>query len=217
MSLPDNSPIVVDSSILIPWSLAGKAELLVSVGDMFTTDFVYDLNEISQLDPLIITKTWGACDIAKDILHYRRQGSDPRLTDYWHRAAQTAADNLERLADHLIDNRLKIISLQEPQEIDLYARLTSQKRAEELGLVRSIGYSAASCVTVAYERDMILASDDKDAVRALKVLSHDHPSIGTQALLRRASQAGHISQQEANDIHLDIAYRGICDPNPPYR
>ena len=38
MSSSDNLPIVIDSSILIPWSLVGKTELLVSVGDMFTTD-----------------------------------------------------------------------------------------------------------------------------------------------------------------------------------
>lgn len=217
MSSPDNLTIVVDSSILIPWSLVSKTELLVSIGDIFTTDFVYDLNEISQLDPLTITKSWGASDIAKDILHYRRKGSDLRLTDYWRLAAQTSADNLERIADHIIDNRLKIINVQEHQEIDLYARLTSQRQAEALGLARSISYSAASCVTVAYRRDMVLASDDKDAVRALRALSQDHPSISTQDLLRMASQAGHISQQQANDIHIDIAYRGICDPNPPYR
>lgn len=217
MSSPDNLPIVVDSSILIPWSLVSKTELLVSVGDMFTTDFVYDLNEISQLDPLTIIKSWGASVIAKDILHYRRKGSDLRLTDYWRLAVQTSADNLERIADHIIDNRLKIINVQEHQEIDLYARLTSQRQAEALGLARGISYSAASCVTVAYRRDMVLASDDKDAVRALRALSQDHPSISTQDLLRMASRAGHISQQQANDIHIDIAYRGICDPNPPYR
>lgn len=217
MSSSDNLPIVIDSSILIPWSLVGKTELLVSVGDMFTTDFVYDLNEISQLGPLTITESWGASDIAKDILHYRRKGSDLRLTDYWRLAAQTSADNLERIADHIIDNKLKIINLQEHQEIDLYARLTSQRKAEALGLARSISYSAASCITVAYRRDMVLASDDKDAVRALRALSQDHPSISTQDLLRMASQAGYISQQQANDIHIDIAYRGICDPIPPYR
>lgn len=129
-----------------------------------------------------------------------------------------AADNLERIADHLIDNKLRIITIQEQdhQETELYARLASQNKAQALGLARSIGYSAASCVTIAYKRDMVLASDDQDAVQALRVLSHDHPSVNTQALLQMASQAGHISKEEANDIHLEIAYRGFCDPNPPY-
>lgn len=219
MSFPNDPPIVVDSSILIPWSLVGKTELLVSIGDMSTTDFVYDFNEMSQLSPTTITKLWGASDVAKDVLHYRYRGSDPRLRDDRRRAAQMAADNLERIADHLIDNKLKIISIQEQdrQETDLYARLSSQRKAEALGLVRSLGYSAASCVAVACKRGMVLASDDRDAVRALQVLSPDHLSVSTQDLLRMASQAGHISKQQANDIHLNIAFRGICDPNPPYR
>lgn len=219
MSLPDNPPIVVDSSILIPWGLAGKTELLVSVGDMSTTDFVYDFKEMSQLRPDKITKSWGRSDAVKDILHYRSHVSDPRLSDHRRRMSQIAADNLERIADHLITNKLKIISIQEQdrQEIDLYAQLASQIEAEELGLTRSISYSAASCVTVAYKRDMILASDDRDAVQALRVLSPDHLSVSTQDLLRMAVQAEHISKQKANDIHLDIAHRGICDLNPPYR
>ena len=217
MSLPDDSPIVVDASILIPWSLVGKADLLVSVGDMSTTDFVYDFNEMSQLSPTTITKSWGASDVAKETIHHRYRGSDPRMRDDRRRAAQTAADRLERIADLLIGNKLKIITIQEHQETALYARLSSPRQAEDLGLTRSISYSAASCVAVAYERDMVLASDDRDAVRALQVLSPDHLSVSTQDLLRMASQAGHISKQQANDIHLNIAFRGICDPNPPYR
>jgi len=217
MSLPDDSPIVADASILIPWSLVGKADLLVSVGDMSTTDFVYDFNEMSQLSPTTITKSWGASDVAKETIHHRYRGSDPRMKDDRRRAAQMAADRLERIADLLIGNKLKIITIQEHQETALYARLSSSRQAEDLGLTRSIGYSAASCVAVAYERGMVLASDDRDAVRALQVLSPDHLSVSTQDLLRIASQAGHISKQQANDIHLDIAFRGICDPKPPYR
>lgn len=219
MSFPNDPPIVVDSSILIPWSLVGKTELLVSIGDMSTTDFVYDFNEMSQLSPTTITKLWGASDVAKETIHHRYRGSDPRMRDDRRRAAQMAADRLERIADHLIDNKLKIISIQEQdhQETDLYARLSSQRKAEALGLVRSLGYSAASCVAVAYKRDMVLASDDRDAVQALQVLSPDHLSVSTLDLLRMASQAGHISKQQAYDIHLNIASRGICDPNPPYR
>lgn len=222
MSLPnDPSPndpsIVVDASILIPWSLANKAELLVSVGDIYTTDFVYDFNEMSQLSPTKITKSWGASDIAKETIHHRYRGSDPRMRDDRRRAAQMAADRLERIADLLIGNKLKIVTIQEHQETALYARLSSQRQAEDLGLTRSISHSAASCVAVAYERDMVLASDDRDAVRAMQVLSPDHLSVSTQDLLRMASQAGHISKQQANDIHLDIAFRGICDPTPPYR
>lgn len=217
MSLPDDLSMVVDASILIPWSLASKAELLVSVGDISTTDFVYDFNEMSQLSPIRITKYWWTSDVAKETIHHRYRGSDPRMRDDRRRAAQMAADRLERIADLLIGNKLKIVTIQEHQETALYARLSSQRRAEDLGLTRSISHSAASCVAVAYERDMVLASDDRDAVRALQVLSPDHLSVSTQDLLRMASQAGHISKQQANDIHLDIAFRGICDPTPPYR
>ena len=200
--------LLVDAPLLLYWSLVKATDLLVqlSFDGITTTDFVYEIGETTEQPNN---------QIARDRSYYLSRCSDPKLNDHTRHTATDAIVQINRIADTCISGHLRIVELDDTEN-DLFCQLTSDKQAEKLQLPWALGEAAASCVAVAFNRGLVLTSDDADACAALKRLSPGHPTQSSQDLLRTAVEARLISKAEANAIHGEMCKVGLWNRQPPY-
>ena len=199
--------LLVDAPLLSHWSRANATDLLVqlSLNGITTTNLVYEICD---------TTGQHKNQIAQDRSYYKSLCSDPKLNERTRRTAMDDIVQIDRIADTCINGHLIIVEL-EGKESDLFCQLTSDKQVEKLRLTWALGDAAASCVAVAVNRGLVLASDDADACAALKRLSPGHPRQSSQDLLRTAVGARLISKTEANAIHGEMCEVGLWNRQPP--
>lgn len=207
-----NQKLLVDAPVLLYWSLANATDLLVqlSFNGITTTNFVYEICD---------TTGQHKNQIAQDRRYYQSLCSDLKLDEPTRRAAMDATVQIDRIGDMYINGHLKIVALDDKEdgkEIDLFCQLTSDKQAERLQLPWKLGHAAASCVAVAVNRGMVLASDDADACAALKRLSPGHPTQSSQDLLRIAVEERLISKEEEAATLETLRKAVLWNRRPPY-
>ena len=154
-------------------------------------------------------------EIPRMMCYFRDRRSDPRLSQSDRDIAIGDFDGLAHVAERYVSGDLQIVGLSD-SEMACYSKLASDSSAQEMGLRFAVAPGAASCIAVAIERNLTLASDDKDALKALTLLHSNHPVLRTQDLLIGAVDDGLIPEAQANEFHEDMVRRGFWDINPPY-
>ncbi len=143
--------------------------------------------------------------------------------DYYERAARRGDRTPElvdrvRLVDRLYDEgRLEVVDLTDA-ELILSARMQSRAHVETFGPASPLGAGEAACVAIAHHRGWILATDDNDALKALRRLRPDDtPSYERiRRLLIRGARSGLISRKLANEIHAEMVALGFWDAGRPF-
>ena len=204
-------PIVFDTVVLLYFALVGELDLLVdlSAGSLMTTSVIFDPDETAGAahEP---PDEAALCEISGCLNYYRKRGLDPRLPQAERDAAITAVARLGRIAELYASDRLEVIELS-AAEMDVYVSLTSADSARGLGLRRSIDFGEASCIAAAVARDLVLASDDNDALAALRALDPARPIERIRKLLVRAVSEERITPAQADAIHRDMRQWGFRD------
>jgi hypothetical protein len=206
--LPD---AIVDTVVLRYFALAGESDLLIRLlGEPIGAPrIVYDPDEGAAIP------AEARSEITRSVEYQRRVSTDPARD----RAAQEQANvNATRLASirSLHDVGLLAVIDLEPEELDLFGRLTSPSRCRDFGLRFPLDPGEAACLAIAVERHLILATDDTDALRALERHAPGHPYERIRKLLIRAGNDGLCSPARANAIHAEIRRLGFWDNGQPF-
>ena len=208
--------IVVDPSVLGYCARTGAIDCITQRSDcrIATTEIAYDPDETSYGSPISPDEE-ALSEIPRMMCYFRARRSDPRLSQSDRDAAIGDFDGLAHVAELYVSGNLEIIGLTD-SEMACHSKLASDSSAQEMGLRFAVSPGAASCIAVAIERNLPLATDDKDALKALTVLHSNHPVLRTQDLLIGAVDDGLISEARAKEFHADMVRRGFWDINPPY-
>ncbi|NIA26307.1 MAG: hypothetical protein GWP04_12205 [Gammaproteobacteria bacterium] len=70
--------------------------------------------------------------------------------------------------------------------------------------------------SIAVERELILVTDDSDALKVYRQLHPDSPYLRIRKLLRLAIARRLIGRAEANSIHADTRDAGFWDTGVPF-
>ncbi|MHB8671769.1 MAG: hypothetical protein ACYDAD_14615, partial [Acidimicrobiales bacterium] len=157
----------------------------------------------------------GRSEITRSIAFQRRVASDPARDDTRRLVAATNADRLERTVQAHVAGEILTIDLT-VAELEIVGRLTSPSGCKAFGLVFPLDAGEAACIAVAVTRSAVLATDDGDALKALRTLAPSHPYERIRKLLIRAGNGGHISPDRANEIHAEMRQLGFWDTEPPF-
>ncbi len=119
--------------------------------------------------------------------------------------------------DTLYDHGALVPVPMTPDERLLAARLQSSEVAD-YGLSVPLGAGEAACIAISYHRGWTIATDDNDALKALRRLHHNQGFSykRIRKLLIRAVHEGHITPREANRIHADMHNHGFWDTGWPF-
>lgn len=126
--------------------------------------------------------------------------------------------NANRLANvHQVhaDGHLDVIDMT-VAERSLFGRLLDREHAGEFGLKVALQVGEAGCVAIAAERDLLVATDDGNALTALKRLKPEARSTRIRALLQEAMNQGLLSRDDANATHAEMCRLGFWDKTPPF-
>ena len=152
---------VVDTVILLYFLLAGEADLLLdTVGSpLGTPRVVFDPDEGD-------VPATARSEITRSIAYHERAATDPARDAA---ARDLAAANTKRLrviAELHRARHLEVIDLAST-ELEIFGTLTSQSGCGAYGLRFPLGYGEAACLAIALVQNLPLATDDRDALRAL--------------------------------------------------
>lgn len=200
---------VVDTVVLHYFLLADRIELLMELlqPPIGVPRIVYDPDDAEGSDETV-------SELRRNIRYEQRIA---RAADVDRVARDRARDQAARLQriDHFIGGQIDVLDLTH-DELDILARLTAQPPEASLGLIVPLGAGEAACIAVALGRQRVLATDDNDALRVLQKLHRIHPYERIRRLLIRASNAGLISEKEANKIHMQMRDAGFWDSTAPF-
>ena len=202
---------VVDTVVLLYFLLADEFALLLDLlgRPLRVPLVVLDVNEEPGTPPHAMSELTEAID------HEDRKSKDLAATEGERVAAAERRDKLTRVFDLVEDGSIEIVEMS-PAELERFAALQDAKRAGEFGLVFVLDPGEAACLAIAIERNLVLATDDGDALKALAKLSSEHGYERIRKLLRRAADEGRITQQQANDIHGRMRELGFWDREHPF-
>lgn len=202
---------VVDTVVLRYFLLVNQVELLLKLvgSPLGVPRIVYDPEEADQ------TPDDARSEITRSISYQQKASRDRARDDD---ARQEAARNAVRLqAVAALHDRdvLAIVELDE-QELDLVGRLTSPTSCKEFGLRFPLGPGEAACLVIAVRRDLVLVTDDTDALRALEHHRRGHPYERIRRLLIRAWESDLCTRKQANEIHREMRHLGFWDHEEPF-
>lgn len=211
-----NQLIIVDPSVLAYHARTGAIDCITRRSDwrVATTEIAYDPDETSYGSPICPDED-ALSEIPRMMGYFKVRRSDPRLTQADRDTAIGDFDGLAHVAERYVSGALVVIGLKD-SEMVYFSKLASDSSAQEIGLRRAISPGAASCIAVAVGRTLPLASDDKDALKALTLLHPNHPILRTQDILIGAVDDRLITKTQANEIHADMVRRGFWDTCTPY-
>lgn len=202
---------VVDTVVLRYFLLVDEVELLLKLvgSPLGVPRIVYDPEEADQ------TPDDARSEITRSI-SYQQKASRDRARDV--DAREEAARNAVRLqaVAALHDSGVLTVVDHDEQELDLVGRLTSPTSCKEFGLRFPVGPGEAACLAIAVQRDLILVTDDTDALRALEHHSRGHPYERIRRLLIRAGESKLCSRKRANEIHREMRHLGFWDREEPF-
>ena len=151
-----------------------------------------------------------------------------RSVAFWHRAARDpargpvarlqATQNAERLQSvHGLHRAGHVVVLDlEETELVLVSSLTSPSGCHAFGLKFPLAAGEAACVAMAAKRNLVLATDDADALKALRSIDAKHPYERIRKLLIGAVEVGSMSRARANAVHAEMLRLGFWDTKRPF-
>jgi len=202
---------VVDSVILHYFLLVKQDRLLLRLlgSPLFVPRVIYDPDEGSGIKPFAMSEMTRAID------YYGRQTTDESIAVEDRESAALNADRL-RLVHELHGSGTLVVVDMDDAEWGLAAALMNPRRAGEFGLRFPLHTGEAACVAIAVTRGWVMATDDTDALTALRHLSPRHPYERIRKLLIRAGRTGLITKNAANEIHAAMRAHGFWDRQTPF-
>lgn len=184
---------VVDTVVLRYFLLVDEIDLLLKLvgSPLAVPRIVYDPDEAEE------TPEDARSEITRSISYQRRAGDDPARGDSSRLDAAANAARLEEVVRIHAEGAIVVLDL-EDHELDLVGRLTSPTSCKEFGLRFPLDPGESACLAIAVHRDVILVTDDSDALRALeherpghpyeRIRASPHPRGGLEALQSRAGE-----------------------------
>jgi predicted nucleic acid-binding protein len=205
---------VIDTVVLMYFLMVDEVELLLDLlGDPIAVPrVVFDPDEPP---PAEVEDADTLCEISRSIEHHRRVSQDPARNGD---ARQTAARNADRLATMAgLHERGHVVVLDlTAGELELLGRLTSRETCGEFGLRFPLDAGEAACLALAVSQELTLATDDTDALTAVKSHAPGHPYERIRRLLIAAGERGVRTKLEANEIHERMRRLGFWDATMPF-
>ena len=207
-SLSDK-PVIVDTFVLRYFLLTERFDLLAQVlgGRITASRIVYDPGD---LDKVIVHS-----EMPKSIQVQNTRSADSKRSREERERAKMFAERLSKIHDCCRSGRISVVDMSW-RERSIYSRLCSEDNIGEYDIAFPLGDGEAASIAIAVERGWTLATDDNDALKALRKLRTDHPSLRIRRILIDAAALGFITSAEANKIHTDMRSCGFWDKVPPY-
>jgi hypothetical protein len=209
--LPELPKTVVDTVILMYFLFVQEAELLLDlVGrPVAVPQIVYDPDEGAMIPEV------ARSEITRSIEYQRGIAIDRVRDEAIRRRARTNAERLQSIHDLHTAGVITTVNLR-PDELRMVSSLTSPSGCKAFNLKFPLGAGEAACLAVAFERDLVLATDDNDALKALASIPGTHPYERIRKLLITAAVSERISRERANAIHAEMRRLGFWDRKPPF-
>lgn len=203
---------VVDTVVLRYFLLVDEIGLLLKLvgSPLAVPRIVYDPEEADQ------TPDDSRSEITRSISYQQKASRDRARDGNTRQEAARNAVRLQAVAALHESGSITFVDLDE-QELDLVGRLTSPTSCKEFGLRFALGPGEAACLAIAVQRDLVLVTDDTDALRALQHHSREHPYERIRRLLIRAAQSNLCTRKRANEIHREMRHLGFWDREEPFR
>lgn len=208
--MSSNSDHIIDTVVLLYFLLVKETGLLCALlGRPLQVPLaVYD-PEDRTLPPAALRRSDLLSEMRQAIKHYEHAATSGGLPNP---SATTV-----RHVDTLYDQGTLVPVTMTPEEQLLAAKLQSSEVAD-YGLSVPLGAGEAACIAISYHRGWTIATDDNDALKALRRMHHsqDFGYERIRKLLIRAAHEGHITPQDANRIHADMRNHGFWDTGRPF-
>lgn len=155
-------------------------------------------------------------EITQSVAFHRRAAGDPardpetRL-QATHNAGRLQAVHTLHAAGHVV-----VLDLDAP-ELMLVSSLTSPSGCHAFGLKFPLHIGEAACLAIAVQRHFVLATDDTDALKALRSINDKHPYERIRKLLVGAAETGQMSRERANSVHDEMRRLGFWDTERPFK
>lgn len=201
---------IADTVVLRYFLFVDRWDLLIQVLGMpiAVPRIVYDADEGAVPER-------SMSEMTRSVLVQRRFASDRSLPASDRSAARARADQLEEIHNAYSRGEVEVIDMTEA-EVSLFAKLASRDHVHEFGLAFAIDAGEAACVAIAVERGWMLATDDSDALKAMRKIRARHPYQRIRRILRTAAESGLISRGDANAIHMEMRRAGFWDSESPF-
>lgn len=210
---PSSSTVdaVIDTVVLRYFLFVGHAELLLHLlGEpLGVPRTVFDPDEGEDVPEDVMSELRRSRH-----LQVRRSNDSTRSSTFRQDAAHKAAA-LHKIDPFVARGSFQILDMSH-DERRLFSRFVDFEEAASFGLKVSLGMGEAACIALAVSRGLVLATDDNDALIALRTLNRRAPHTRIRALLRRAATEGHIDETDANTIHRDMRRLGFWDTEDPF-
>lgn len=154
-------------------------------------------------------------EIVRAIHVQTSRASDPKRPPDERKRAELLADRLAAIRQHLDSDLISIVDMTDAER-HTYARLSAVEHAAALGLVFPLDDGEAASLAIALERGVVFASDDNDALTAMRSRHPDHPYQRIRRILIGAADRGLISREEANGLHDEMRSLGFWDTEMPF-
>lgn len=154
-------------------------------------------------------------EITRSVAYQQRVANDRSRDEEGRRTAAINAERLARIAGLHAAGQVLTLDLSEA-ELQILGQLTSPGGCKAFGLVFPLHPGEAACIGIAVTRDLVLATDDGDALRALTAMARGHPYERIRRLLIRAGNDGLVSASRANEVHAEMRRLGFWDTKAPF-
>lgn len=151
-------------------------------------------------------------ELTESARHYENKAGNPTTTGPDRQHFQNAAARLRGFSAAVIAGEAQIVNLSD-DEWKLASHI-------QLGHIDRTGFrlgpGEVACLALAISRDLILVTDDSQALQALEAHAPGHPYERIRKLLRRAAQEQQISRERANELHDEMRAFGFWDRTQPF-
>lgn len=157
----------------------------------------------------------ATCELVRSIRYQRRVAEDPARDDRTRQVASRNADSLDGIHRAYADGSVVVLDLDD-EEQRMMSSLTSPSGCAGYGLILPLDAGEAACIALAICRDLVLATDDGDALRALDHIDSSAPYERIRRLLVRAAKERRLTKAEANNLHRRMTELGFRDGTLPF-
>jgi hypothetical protein len=154
-------------------------------------------------------------ELTRGIAYHQQVATDPARDTA---ARDRAAANAKRLCvitELHSAGKLVIMDLA-ADELVVLGKATSPTGCASYGLQFPLSAGEAACLAIALARNLPLATDDGDALRALRHARQNHPYQRIRKLLIQSVDQGLVTRARANTIHQDMTNLGFWDSQLPF-
>jgi hypothetical protein len=202
---------VLDTNVLRYFLFVGRADLLSHIlgNPLGVPRIVFDPGEEDSIPEDAMS------EVRRSIVVQRRRSHDWTRDQAARSNASRNADRLTEIVDLHANGSIEILDMTHDERL-VFSRLTTIEHTSAIGLNAILGMGEAVCVAVAVSRNLVLATDDGDALKALRKLRPKARHLRIRALLCEAANRELITRAEANALHREMRRLGLWDRTDPF-